>query len=70
MDHKEHIIVDFLLSADSAEEASAVSSHHIGKCTCGNDTFALASEMSASSGEGIPASRMFECTACGEYRLG
>jgi len=42
----------------------------LGKCSCGADDYLLASEMVSDSAKGIPASRMYECVACGTYRLG
>ncbi len=40
-----------------------------GKCSCGGERFVLASEMQAGELNRLPASRMYECLACGEYRL-
>jgi hypothetical protein len=40
----------------------------LGKCSCGSEEFLLASEMKPVAG--LPVSHMYECVACGEYRLG
>jgi hypothetical protein len=42
----------------------------LGSCDCGSVTFVLVNELTELDGPGIRASRMYECTACGEYRLG
>lgn len=42
----------------------------LGTCECGSDTFVLVNELRAREVPGIRASRMYECTRCGKYRLG
>jgi hypothetical protein len=79
------LILDFLVreapvqgSAGTHEEATpeavkakpSAGVSRLGKCLCGSGHFVLANEMVADPGKGLPASRMFECTGCGEYRLG
>ena len=38
--------------------------------SCGADAFTLVNEIKANTVKGMPASRMFECIACGKYQLG
>jgi hypothetical protein len=73
MDEIEKVIVEFVIPVES-EAVPAIARKrqpepHLGKCQCGSDEFVLASEMLADTIKGIPASRMYECRACGEYQL-
>ncbi|MBX3548276.1 MAG: hypothetical protein KF748_03905 [Xanthobacteraceae bacterium] len=64
----------------SAEESaapvlSAAEHTHLGKCECGAARFVLVNELTVNERDepdagGIRVSRMYECAACGEYRLG
>lgn len=73
----EKLIVDFVIPEvgggpaghEPAAASRAPAPHSPGPCSCGANDFMLASEMKSDT-RGIPASRMFECVACGAYRLG
>lgn len=42
----------------------------LGNCDCGSVSFVLINELAEPEAAGVRASRMYECIACGEYRLG
>jgi len=64
------LAIDFIFPPEYREEPrrNAAPRLRLGTCLCGADTYVLANEMK--SGNGVPSSRMYECTACGNYRLG
>lgn len=68
----ERVTVDFIFPAESEvpdQKTPAVT--RLGACVnCGGNDYHLASEIRAGNVRGLPASRMYECTGCGEYRLG
>jgi len=72
----EGLAVDFVFPAGSeeviVETAPYISPRRngLGKCGCGGFTYTLANEMKSDKRNGLPASRMYECTNCGKYRLG
>jgi hypothetical protein len=75
MDENESIAVDFVFPVESEptieQPVQTVKSERLGKCTgCGHENYILASQLGGDVSRGIPASRMFECSACGTYRLG
>jgi hypothetical protein len=75
MEKNGQMVVDFIFSADAEQAAVEMKPMHgvsrLGKCTgCGGENYILASELNSDEVKGIPASRMYECTACGTYRLG
>jgi hypothetical protein len=62
------LTVDFILREADLEKAPGKDRNR--PCPCGSERAALVSEMKADSIKGMPASRMYECLDCGEYRLG
>lgn len=69
MDEK-NLAIDFIFPPECREQPrrDAAPQTRLGNCVCGANSYVLASEMK--SGNGHPPSRMYECTACGNYRLG
>lgn len=67
---QKRLAIDFIFPPEYREEtrAQAAPRLRLGACVCGADTYVLANEMR--SGNGMPSSRMYECTNCGNYRLG
>jgi hypothetical protein len=72
MDDYEKLVVDFVfpMEFEAAIEDSDPTGVRLARCPCGANNYVLASDMAANPATGLPASRMYECTACGEYRLG
>jgi hypothetical protein len=68
----EGLAVDFVFPAGNEGTAQNRSPRRngLGRCHCGSDRYTLANEMKADKQSGMPASRMYECTNCGKYRLG
>jgi hypothetical protein len=70
----EKLVVDFVLPDGGVEAMPATQDHPLPrrpiKCHCGSVEFVVANVLSKDAHRGIPASLMYECTACGEYRLG
>jgi hypothetical protein len=64
-----NLTVDFILP-QTDEDAPPPGARDSKTCSCGSRQFALVSEMKAEAIKGVPASRMYECLGCGEYRLG
>lgn len=66
--------VEFIFPAEpeAAVVAASVAAGvpRLSKCSCGCQQFVLANQMFADPVRGVPASRMYECMGCGEYRLG
>jgi hypothetical protein len=74
MDDNEPVTVDFVFPEEFDTQASA--SHvpeagiQLNPCLCGTNHYVLANEMLQDRVEGLPASRMYECTGCGRFSLG
>jgi hypothetical protein len=74
------VIVDFIMSetppGTPPANAPPIVHPHLGanlspgRCSCGSVSFKRASELKPDRNAGIAASVMYECAACGEYRLG
>jgi hypothetical protein len=68
------LTVEFMLQETEAQATSADINlcflHHPMTCPCGSHQFVLANVLKADTIKGIPASSMYECISCGEYRLG
>jgi hypothetical protein len=68
------LIIDFMLPEAAAQAMSAGRNlrrlRHPMTCPCGSHQFVLANVLKADALKGIPASSMYECISCGEYRLG
>ncbi len=68
------ITIDFLFPETEAQSAPVVRNlyltRHPMRCACGSENFVIANVLQADANKGIPASAMYECTSCGEYRLG
>lgn len=63
------LTVDFILQ-EAGEDAMPPAEAPNLICFCGSRNFVLVSEMMAGGDKGIPASRMYECSRCGAYKLG
>jgi hypothetical protein len=75
MERSEQLVVDFIFSTEAEQAVVEMKPRHgvsrLVKCAdCGGENYILASELNGDEAKGIPASRMYECIACGEYRLG
>jgi DNA-directed RNA polymerase subunit M/transcription elongation factor TFIIS len=75
MDEHQSLAVEFILPAEPEsavpEEKSSAGMPRLARClACGGEKYILASELRRDRSKGIPASRMFECIDCGNYRLG
>jgi hypothetical protein len=71
MDDNELVTVDFVFPPDHEVGLPPVAGVELGAaCVCGENHFVLANEMLQDKVEGLPASRMYECTGCGKYSLG
>jgi DNA-directed RNA polymerase subunit M/transcription elongation factor TFIIS len=68
MDDNEPVTVDFIFEA--TDEPAAETGIELNACLCGTNHYVLANEMLQDRVEGLPASRMYECTGCGRYSLG
>jgi hypothetical protein len=72
MEKSAYMVLDFVFPVEHEEpkDNAPAAGVRLSKCSCGANHYALASEMPADSANGLPASRMYECMACGTYRLG
>jgi hypothetical protein len=72
MDDNEFVTVDFVFSEEfEAHDAQMPASGiKLNTCDCGTNSYVLANEMLQDKVDGLPASRMYECTGCGKYSLG